>query len=563
MRRINRFRLGVLMPIMLAVCLPWFAVAEGQNEAASGEPMDITWQFRFEDSWFMQELNQKFNVNIISNGVWNNNRDQVDLMFASGDIPDVFTRGSSLEHYDEGITRSIPESWIRQYGPEYTKIADDHPWAWLVHRSPDADDEQLALGGIGMTTMWVQYYPAFRVDWARNVGVDLPGYDANKVSLDDVGRVFFYDFSRDIEWWEDLLIAFRDGDPDGNGKKDTIPMAAANQSFARVWSAIIGSFGVDTWDVEVDVKGSANFVENGKMVLTLTSERYRTFLRWMAKWYEMGLIDPEMPSLPRNAMWEKIAAGQVGVSFAASLTDTGRQASRPPDSLIKKEDLGSGAEVVMTQLPIGPDGHQFAKMNRSNLPESSHPTQIRFDVSDEKVKKIIEMYDYYNCNLEGWIGKMYGKEGVHFDWSGAPMASQAKVRKADDVPDGYLKTGKFVVYPAMYLLRNFKFLYPPKLNDFILDYAMVEDKGLQYAVRPYKWDQFNETGLADVYFQYGEGLNSLMEEFFFKAITGAADLDSDWDNYVKQFMDNGGREYIAELEKAPIMNELIKGNKVY
>ena len=525
--------------------------------------MDITWQFRFEDSWFMQELNQKFNVNIIPNGIWNNDTDKVNLMFASGDVPEVFSRGPALEHYGEGVSRSIPADMIRANGPNYTKILDDNPWAWLVHKSPDDDDQQIALGGVSLTTSWVQYYPSFRIDWARKLGFDLPGYDENKVSLDDTGTVYFYDISRDIEWWEDLLIAFRDGDPDGNGKNDTIPMAACYDSTARTWAALIGSFGVNTWDIEVDVKGSANYVENGQMVLTLTSERYRTFLKWMARWYEMGLIDSELPTLKRNAMWEKIANGQIGVAFGGALTDAGTQLSRPPSSFASNAEPGSGAEVVMTQLPIGPDGFHFAKMNASTLPEASHPVQLRHDVSDAKAKKVIQMYDYYNCDLEGWIGKMYGKEGVHFDWSGTPMASKPVVRKADDIPDGYLKDGKFTQYPAMYLLRNFQFLYPGKLKSFIIDYSMVQDKGRKYAVRPYKWDQFSETGLYDVYARYGEGLNSLMEEFFYKAITGAVNLDSDWDAYVKQFNENGGLEYINELKKAPIMDELIKGDFKY
>jgi len=216
---------------------------------------------------------------------------------------------------------------------------------------------------------------------------------------------------------------------------------------------------------------------------------------------------------------------------------------------------------VMTQLPIGPDGFQFAKMNRSGMAQSSHPVQIRNDVSDAKLQRIITMYNYYNCQLEGWIGKMYGKEGVHFDWSGEPGASKPKTRSADDVPEGYPKVGKFTTYPAMYLLPNFRFLYTAPIYEFVNNYSMKE--GQDYAVRPYKWDQFNETGLYDVYAQYGAGLNSLLEEFFFKAITGAANLDADWDVYVKQFMENGGEEYIAELEKAPILSELLKGNFKY
>ena len=235
-------RLGTF--IMLIVLVPFFAFATGQSETTtSDELMEITWQFRYETSWALEDLNEMFNVNIISNGLWNNDSEAMDLMFASGDIPDVFTRGDVAEHYQEGITRSIPNSMIRQYAPNYTSILNKYPWAWIYHATPDKEDEQIGVVGVSLTSTWPFFFPAFRVDWAKNLGIELPNYEENKRSLEDAGRVYFLDEGRDIQWFEDLMVAFRDGDADGDGKNDTIPLAGCT-NFSRSFAGLIGAFGV-------------------------------------------------------------------------------------------------------------------------------------------------------------------------------------------------------------------------------------------------------------------------------------------------------------------------------
>ena len=59
---------------------------------------------------------------------------------------------------------------------------------------------------------------------------------------------------------------------------------------------------------------------------------------------------------------------------------------------------------------------------------------------------------------------------------------------------------------------------------------------------------------------YGESLDTIRDEFFFAAVTGEIDIDAEWDNYVQTWMDAGGTEYMAELEKAPIVDDIRSGN---
>ena len=80
--------------------------------------------------------------------------------------------------------------------------------------------------------------------------------------------------------------------------------------------------------------------------------------------------------------------------------------------------------------------------------------------------------------------------------------------------------------------------------------------------RPFRWDIFKETDLQDVFDRYGEGLNTLADEFYYRAITGQIDIESDWDSYVSNWLSNGGQEYLDQLSKTVQTDPLNDEGKV-
>ena len=56
------------------------------------------------------------------------NAEQVNLMVASGDLPDTFafTAGgqTAQELYDSGLTRTIPKEMLEKYAPRYMKMLE-------------------------------------------------------------------------------------------------------------------------------------------------------------------------------------------------------------------------------------------------------------------------------------------------------------------------------------------------------------------------------------------------------------------------------------------------------
>ena len=74
----KRSRNVAAVTALLALWLaPSMAFAEGQAEGAAADaPMEITWQLREETSYAAQVAEEIFNVRILGNGIWNNDREK-------------------------------------------------------------------------------------------------------------------------------------------------------------------------------------------------------------------------------------------------------------------------------------------------------------------------------------------------------------------------------------------------------------------------------------------------------------------------------------------------------
>ena len=184
------------------------------------------------------------------------------------------------------------------------------------------------------------------------------------------------------------------------------------------------------------------------------------------------------------------------------------------------------------------------------------------EVKDAKLIRILEILDWFKGTAEGQVFSKYGKPDVHFDWQGEPWNSAPLVRDPEDVPDGYSKTGGAGFYPTFNNKALFPFLFPKLLVD-TWDNIIQSDKirGMEY--RENRKDIFGETEYAQVKARVWTTLTTLTSEFFFGGITGSVDVDAEWDAYVERWYDLGGRELLAELGKAPLVEALRMGEIEY
>ena len=543
----------VLVATLLLFATPLFAA--GGEEGSSGEAMPITWMAQYEEAWVYEIVEEMFNVDIQPNGIYVNDTERVNVMLAAGEFPDAGPLwDGSVELYEDGVTRSIPKSMIRAAAPDIAKLYDRFQNGWVANSNPNNSDELLAINGIAANTDFNIFMPMVRADWTLKVGGELPGYESEKIPLDSEDRVYFFDHDVTIDEYETLLKAFRDGDPDGNGVDDTIPYGA-NNNLWRSFHALSGSFGV---------RWNDNRYVDGELVYMHNDPGMRELIRMLSRWYEDGLIDSEFASQDLRKGWDKIEAGIVA-STAEVMTYAGNPAlgNRPPNAFISDDELGQpGAETVVLPPLVGPNGEQGAKAYRPIVPSGGYRFFINASASDAKASKILEIINYTRATEEGFVYSQYGKPDVHFDWEGDPWASKPIVREQDNVPDGYIKQGNWSVYPPFYTPDRLFLVYAKDLAAFASSW-LAGPRGQELSTRPARIDMLNETNLPDVNRRYGETMTTLFEEFFLKSVTGELDVDAEWDGYVAKWLENGGEEMLAELEKATLVEGLRVGKIEY
>ena len=233
------------------------------------------------------------------------------------------------------------------------------------------------------------------------------------------------------------------------------------------------------------VSDGGNRLVDGELVTWEIDPGMRDFLILMNKWYEEGLIDQEFDTIDRTKAWEKVAQGVVGSAAHAVYNYAGADYARgrPPNSFVPDEEIGTGAEVVMIPGPVGPTGIQGGRAYSAVSAVGNYSLFIGSHVSDEKLKKILEILNWTHGTDEGFIYFRYGKPGAHCDWEGEPWDSACILRDATDIPDDISPHGAIGAYPVYLTADRTKFFLPRVVADFYRDWVLA-DSGQQYTLRP-------------------------------------------------------------------------------
>ncbi|MBA9026657.1 ABC transporter substrate-binding protein [Peribacillus huizhouensis] len=557
----------VLSTAALASAL--FLTACSNNEATSGKKVDIAslpdagdysdiielnlsgsvTKGKAEDGNYVQKrLEEQFNVKIINTKVDTWNKDQVNLMVASGDLPDTFAFNgepkTAKELFDAGLIRTIPKEMLEKYAPRYMKMLEENPPGLDMNKSAGSDNEYLSLIGLYSHVDGLTWTPTFRLDWLEKLGIDPPGEIKQVGPSGAREKIYYTDKAYTLEEVEEIFKAFTFDDPDGNGKNDTYAISPYNDQMH--WAvSLMGAFGLAP---------DYNFIEDDQLVVTEISKKYKEYLKLLAKWYDMGLIDPEFTTLDIKKSWEKYKQGKIGYYTAQSsyLANDDWTKGRAPQNLV--ENPNSTAKILATAPEIGKDGKQGVAsfIPVGNLADAFYVSK---DVTDEELARILQIFDYINLDNDArWT--LYGEVGVHSDWEGEPEKSALIVRPEYAAEEG---NSGFWAY-------NFRTYDKERVQWFTSEYTMNlrkeffarDDVKENMLIRPYKWDVLNKTKMKEMQLRYKGNLKTIVDEFRMKAIVGEIDIDKEWDKYVENWLNNGGKDVLAEMDKADKVSDLMK-----
>lgn len=444
---------------------------------------------------FFKKMEEETNVHIQWDlAVQSSLVERRNLLLASNELPDIFYGASVLSNDD--ILRAssqgqiIPlDGMIDKYAPNFKKVLDARP---EYKKSITASDGHI-------------YTVPLIYEDTTSLAPD--ALFINKQWLDELGLAM----PTTTDEFFNVLKAFKEKDPNKNGKADELPFGfryqnAKNPNRIMSASSLSGSFG------PIDQKHNKHLaIENGKLSFVPVSAGYKKYAQYMHDLFKAGLIDPE--SFTQDvAVYNSKVTSQVpvlGAFFIWGMADL----------------FGTKQTPYVPVPPLkGPDGHQ--EWNKANprieigsfaiSSTNKHP-EISLAWMDQMIteeKSLEAFWGPFGVNLvrkDGMVDYLptpAGKTYIDFRHSEAPAVRAVPV---------LLKELLETVVPNANLAEKAKLykIYEPYLTKEIFPSMMMTTK--------------ESEALALV---EGEIVNYVEDKLAQWIIKG--NIDAEWDAYVAQ-----------------------------
>lgn len=471
-----------------------YFVADDSNAAI----MTTDWN----DNEFYQEMERRTGVHLefemVSSADYQTN---FNLMIASGNLADMIYVGAS--YYAEGVDAAIDDGYfldltdlVDEYMPNYEKI-----------RTSDIQYELLSttdsgrLGAVyelrqSKQGPWLGLW--IRQDWLDDLGLETP------VTFDD---------------YHEVLTAFK------NEKGATAPLILN-------FSGSDGEFG--TMSGGLNVLNSWQLDETGKVNFGPYMDAWKEYVTIMHQWYTEGLIDPDfMATDERTADMAKVVTGASGL-FAALYTmpSVYEAASEDPN---------------MNLAPVNPPVMNEGDEGHIRLRDSYTSGNTAISADSENWEVALRWLDYLYTD-EGALLANYGVEGDTFEFNedGEPEFTDKILANEN----GWTMTQTVASYlcPSAGIAN---------WSDWTRELAGVPEKDQAcYDV----WSEFSDdwrlpssvtltqeesTERAALY----ADISTIVKEQTAQFISGALDIESNWDAYISA-LEASGMERAIEITQA-------------
>ena len=471
-----------------------YFVADDSNAAI----MTTDWN----DNEFYQEMERRTGVHLefemVSSADYQTN---FNLMIASGNLADMIYVGAS--YYAEGVDAAIDDGYFL----DLTDLVDEYMPNYERIRTSDVQYELLSttdsgrLGAVyelrqSKQGPWLGLW--IRQDWLDDLGLDTP------VTFDD---------------YHEVLTAFK------NEKGATAPLILN-------FSGSDGEFG--TMSGGLNVLNSWQLDETGKVNFGPYMDAWKEYVTIMHQWYTEGLIDPDfMATDERTADMAKVVTGASGV-FAALYTmpSVYEAASEDPN---------------MNLAPVNPPVMNEGDEGHIRLRDSYTSGNTAISADSENWEVALRWLDYLYTD-EGALLANYGVEGDTFEFNedGEPEFTDKILANEN----GWTMTQTVAsnLCPSAGIAN---------WSDWTRELAGVPEKDQAcYDV----WSEFSDdwrlpssvtltqeesTERAALY----ADISTIVKEQTAQFISGALDIESNWDAYISA-LEASGMERAIEITQA-------------
>ncbi|QJD86600.1 extracellular solute-binding protein [Cohnella herbarum] len=519
---------------------PASSQAAESSAAAPTAPVDIS-VFAIQENnidlktnKFTAFVEEKFNIKfdwelIPSDGA----KEKRQISLASGDYPDAyilthyidqFSQADVLKYGQQGVLIPLNDL-IDQYAPNIKAAMEAKPDLRALNTAPDGN----IYGLVAYTQCFHCSYPNkmwLNTKWLEKLNLQMP---------------------TTTEEFKKVLQAFKNDDPNGNGKKDEVPLSGSIEEFGvRVIPFLMNGFVYD------DDRNYLNLT-NGKVESAAIKPEWREGLTYIKSLYDEGLIDPG--AFTQNAE----AFKKIGENADTQILGVG--AGMHP-AIFVNIDKGNQRSADYSPIPplTGPHGSLATHDGGGVSPGAKFA--ITNKASKEAQIALIKFADYMFTS-EGQTNGGSGMEGI--DWEKAKPGDVALGKgvepKIKPIPavegeaprnagwsgmahffmpseyrDSFVQAGTDIYDSANYELR---------LHQATLLYQGHEPKELFPL-----WSLWLDPAETDEASILQTNLKNYIEQNALQFVTGNKSLDKDWDSYVKGLQDLKVDRYLEILQKA-------------
>lgn len=469
----------------------------------------------------MKKLEEETNVHINWQFI-GNDATKLNLLMTGGGYGDVIFGGPILnsvtasKYIAAGKIQSLTPYLTEELMPEFMADLAENPN--IMGMITASDGKAYCMPKItGLEGQYLESPIWINKQWLDNLGLSIP------TTTDELINV---------------LKAFRDKDPNGNGLPDEIPYIACTDHSLGNLEALAGIFGIATKD---GVNDAFVQVVDGKVTFAPSSDAYKDYIKFMRTLYT------------ENLLWSECFTG-TSATFSAKLMNAtpvvGMFTMNVPMETDYVDDYvcilppkAEGYEPCWYYHPAinGSKNQFYVTDNCENMSVLMAYIDRLYDLENSVIADYgtIEDGRYVMENGKYTVIEMDTVESAKLDRE-APTFSSLTGNATRSFTSNDYQT-KLNLSPSEQTKQACYNLYKDIINDEIWP-------------RPfYSPEVCNDADL------YVTDINLTLGQYRAKWITGAADVDADWDKFLKGLDDSGLQEYLVILQDA--YDAYLEGNK--
>ena len=355
----------------------------------------------------------------------------------------------------------------------------------------------------------------------------------NQTWLDTLGL----DTPTTTDEFYDVLVAFKNNDPNQNGIADEVPLSGCTDW----WHSMPERFLMNSFTYYGRNNDDGISIVDGKILASYIQPEFKDGLAYLNMLYNEGLMDSEAYTQKSDQLRQLCDNGADNM-LGACATGT-------PSAFA--DDTGEVTKNYVTLSPLtGPNGFRAAALS---LPSVDGACAVSKDCSDPETAVI--WLDFL-LSEEATLRQMFGVEGV--DW-----------RRGDEGAVGLDGNPALVkeinVLPGM-VQQNQGIEILCNISERVFNGRQVDPDDIWYIESRLALETKNKYDIGitppEVYVvpfmtlddtvkkdEYKVPIRTYVDENIAKFITGARDLEKEWDVYLSELESLGINEYLAILQK--------------